>query len=110
MQAYLTAYDPAFDKASSGTILIVRYTRWAFDHGLRIVDFLRGDEAPSSLVWRTARSSCIAMEAHARCSGALPLRSINGACARGTRPPVRQPRGARAASYQFAISLKRRLN
>jgi CelD/BcsL family acetyltransferase involved in cellulose biosynthesis len=45
MQAYLTAYDPAFDKASPGTILIVRYTRWAFDHGLRIVDFLRGDES-----------------------------------------------------------------
>ena len=45
MQAYLTAYDPAFDRASPGMILIVRYTRWAFDHGLRIVDFLRGDEA-----------------------------------------------------------------
>ena len=25
-------------------ILIVHYTRWAFDHGLRRVDFLRGDE------------------------------------------------------------------
>jgi CelD/BcsL family acetyltransferase involved in cellulose biosynthesis len=44
MQAYLTSYDPAFDRASPGTILIVRYTRWAFDHGLRQVDFLRGDE------------------------------------------------------------------
>jgi CelD/BcsL family acetyltransferase involved in cellulose biosynthesis len=45
MQAYLTSYDPAFDRASPGMILIVRYTRWAFDHGVRIVDFLRGDEA-----------------------------------------------------------------
>lgn len=45
MQAYLTSYDPAFDRASPGMILIVRYTRWAFDHGVRLVDFLRGDEA-----------------------------------------------------------------
>jgi CelD/BcsL family acetyltransferase involved in cellulose biosynthesis len=44
MQAYLTAYDPEFNRASPGIILIVRYTRWAFDRGLRRVDFLRGDE------------------------------------------------------------------
>jgi CelD/BcsL family acetyltransferase involved in cellulose biosynthesis len=44
MQAYLTSYDPAFDRASPGMILIVRYTKWAFDHGVRMVDFLRGDE------------------------------------------------------------------
>jgi CelD/BcsL family acetyltransferase involved in cellulose biosynthesis len=45
MQAYMTSYDPAFDRASPGAILIVRYTRWAFDNGLKQVDFLRGDEA-----------------------------------------------------------------
>ena len=44
MQAYLTSYDPVFDRASPGAILIVHYTRWAFDNGLRQVDFLRGDE------------------------------------------------------------------
>jgi CelD/BcsL family acetyltransferase involved in cellulose biosynthesis len=44
MQAYMTSYDPAFDRASPGTILIVHYTRWAFDNGLRQVDLLRGDE------------------------------------------------------------------
>ncbi|MBN8899948.1 MAG: GNAT family N-acetyltransferase, partial [Rhodospirillales bacterium] len=44
MQAYMTAYDPAFDRASPGTILIVEYAKWAFDRGLRQVDFLRGDE------------------------------------------------------------------
>jgi CelD/BcsL family acetyltransferase involved in cellulose biosynthesis len=44
MQAYFTAYDPAFDRASPGTILIVEYSKWAFDHGMRQVDFLRGDE------------------------------------------------------------------
>jgi CelD/BcsL family acetyltransferase involved in cellulose biosynthesis len=45
MQAYFTAFDPSFDRASPGTILIVEYTKWAFDHGLRQVDFLRGDES-----------------------------------------------------------------
>jgi CelD/BcsL family acetyltransferase involved in cellulose biosynthesis len=44
MQAYLTAYDPAFERASPGTILIVDYTKWAFDRGLEVVDFLRGEE------------------------------------------------------------------
>jgi CelD/BcsL family acetyltransferase involved in cellulose biosynthesis len=44
MQAYMTSYDPSFDRGSPGMILIVNYTRWAFDHGLGRVDFLRGDE------------------------------------------------------------------
>ena len=44
MQAYMTSYDPEFDRASPGMILIVQYTKWAFDNGLRKVDFLRGDE------------------------------------------------------------------
>ena len=45
MEAYLTAYDAAFDRASPGTILIVDYARWSFDRGLSYVDFLRGEEA-----------------------------------------------------------------
>ncbi|WP_428537784.1 GNAT family N-acetyltransferase [Rhodopila sp.] len=45
MEAYFTAYDPMFDRASPGTILIVEYARWAFDRGLCHVDFLRGEEA-----------------------------------------------------------------
>ena len=40
----MTSYDPEFDRASPGMILIVQYTKWAFDNGLRKVDFLRGDE------------------------------------------------------------------
>ena len=31
MEAYFTAYDAAFDRASPGTILIVEYARWSFD-------------------------------------------------------------------------------
>jgi CelD/BcsL family acetyltransferase involved in cellulose biosynthesis len=45
MEAYFTAYDAAFDRASPGTILIVEYARWSFDRGLSHVDFLRGEEA-----------------------------------------------------------------
>jgi CelD/BcsL family acetyltransferase involved in cellulose biosynthesis len=45
MEAYFTAYDAAFDRASPGTILIVDYARWSFDRGLTYVDFLRGEEA-----------------------------------------------------------------
>lgn len=44
MEAYFTAYDAAFDRASPGTILIVEYARWSFDRGLAHVDFLRGEE------------------------------------------------------------------
>jgi CelD/BcsL family acetyltransferase involved in cellulose biosynthesis len=45
MEAYFTAYDAIFDRASPGTILIVEYARWSFDRGLAHVDFLRGEEA-----------------------------------------------------------------
>jgi CelD/BcsL family acetyltransferase involved in cellulose biosynthesis len=45
MEAYFTAYDAAFDRASPGTILIVEYARWSFDRNLAYVDFLRGEEA-----------------------------------------------------------------
>lgn len=44
MEAYFTTYDPTFDRASPGTILIVDYAKWSFDRGLRLVDFLRGEE------------------------------------------------------------------
>jgi len=45
MEAYLTSYDAAFERASPGTILIVDYAQWSFDRGLTAVDFLRGEEA-----------------------------------------------------------------
>jgi CelD/BcsL family acetyltransferase involved in cellulose biosynthesis len=45
MEAYLTSYDAQYERASPGTILIVDYAQWSFDHNLRLVDFLRGEEA-----------------------------------------------------------------
>lgn len=44
MQAYLTAYDSAYDRASPGMMVMIEYTCWAFDRGMKEVDFLRGDE------------------------------------------------------------------
>ena len=42
--ALLTTFDPTYERASPGTLLIADYTQWSFDHGLRMVDFLRGAE------------------------------------------------------------------
>jgi CelD/BcsL family acetyltransferase involved in cellulose biosynthesis len=45
LMAFVTTYDPAFERASPGTLLINDYIMWAFDHGLGTVDFLCGAEA-----------------------------------------------------------------
>ena len=45
IQAFLAAYDPAFDRASPGTLVMVEYLTWAFDHGMAEVDFLCGEES-----------------------------------------------------------------
>ena len=42
--AFIAAYDPAFERASPGMILMVEYIRWSIDNGLAKVDFLCGDE------------------------------------------------------------------
>ncbi len=44
MQAFFAAYDPKFDRASPGTLVMVEYIRWAFDNGITEVDFLCGEE------------------------------------------------------------------
>ena len=45
MQAFFAAYDPRFDRASPGTLVMVEYLMWAFDRGIAEVDFLCGEEA-----------------------------------------------------------------
>ncbi len=42
--AFFAAYDPEFERASPGTIIMVEYIRWAIDNSLTMVDFLCGDE------------------------------------------------------------------
>ncbi len=44
MQAFFAAYDPQFDRASPGTLVMVEYLMWAFDSGIAEVDFLCGEE------------------------------------------------------------------
>ena len=44
MQAFFATYDPRFDRASPGTLIMVEYLIWAFDHGIAEVDFLCGEE------------------------------------------------------------------
>ncbi|AWN36557.1 GNAT family N-acetyltransferase [Methylobacterium radiodurans] len=44
LMAFVTTYDPDFERASPGLVLMIDYIVWAFDHGLHTVDFLCGDE------------------------------------------------------------------
>ena len=44
MQAFFATYDPQFDRASPGTLIMVEYLIWAFDNGFSEVDFLCGEE------------------------------------------------------------------
>jgi CelD/BcsL family acetyltransferase involved in cellulose biosynthesis len=44
MMAYLTSYDPEYERASPGMVLMVDYIRWSIDQGVALVDFLCGAE------------------------------------------------------------------
>ncbi|MFD0938600.1 GNAT family N-acetyltransferase, partial [Methylobacterium trifolii] len=45
MMAFVTTYDPAFERGSPGMVLMMDYIQWSIDHGLHTVDFLCGAEA-----------------------------------------------------------------
>ena len=42
--AFFSAYDPKFQRASPGILLMTEYTRRAFDEGFEEIDYLRGNE------------------------------------------------------------------
>ncbi|AMX91964.1 GNAT family N-acetyltransferase [Mesorhizobium sp. M7A.F.Ca.US.014.04.1.1] len=44
MMAFVTTYDPAFERASPGMVLMMDYIQWSFDRGLTTIDFLCGGE------------------------------------------------------------------
>jgi CelD/BcsL family acetyltransferase involved in cellulose biosynthesis len=44
MMAFVTTYDPAYERCSPGMLLMIDYILWAFDRGLEEVDFLSGGE------------------------------------------------------------------
>ena len=45
MMAFVTTYDPDFERASPGMVLMMDYIQWSIDHGLSTTDFLCGAEA-----------------------------------------------------------------
>lgn len=45
LMAFLTTYDPAYDRASPGMVLLMDYVQWAIDQGLTETDFLCGSES-----------------------------------------------------------------
>lgn len=42
--AFFSAFDERFDRASPGTVVLVEFLLWAFDHGISDVDLLCGNE------------------------------------------------------------------
>ncbi len=44
MLAVFATYDPVVARASPGIMLMTEYTKWAFDHGITVVDYLCGEE------------------------------------------------------------------
>jgi len=44
MMAFLTTFDPAYDRASPGAVLLVDYIQWSVARDLQTVDFLCGSE------------------------------------------------------------------
>lgn len=45
MMAFVTTYDPDYEKGSPGMLLMMDYIQWSIDHGLMTTDFLCGAEA-----------------------------------------------------------------
>jgi CelD/BcsL family acetyltransferase involved in cellulose biosynthesis len=44
MMAFVTTYDPEYERASPGMVLMVDYIQWSLDSGLGKIDFLCGGE------------------------------------------------------------------
>jgi CelD/BcsL family acetyltransferase involved in cellulose biosynthesis len=44
LMAFLTSYDPKFERGSPGMVLLMDYVQWSIDQGHRMVDFLCGEE------------------------------------------------------------------
>ncbi len=44
LMAFLTSYDPDFERGSPGMVLLMDYVQWSIEHGLTTVDFLCGEE------------------------------------------------------------------
>jgi CelD/BcsL family acetyltransferase involved in cellulose biosynthesis len=45
MLAFFATYDAAYQRGSPGIVLMTEYTMWAFDRGIKAIDYLRGEES-----------------------------------------------------------------
>lgn len=45
LMAFITSYDPEFERGSPGMVLLMDYVQWSIDQGLKEVDFLCGSES-----------------------------------------------------------------
>jgi CelD/BcsL family acetyltransferase involved in cellulose biosynthesis len=45
LMAFVTGYDPEYERGSPGMVLLMDYVQWAIDQGLQEVDFLCGSES-----------------------------------------------------------------
>jgi len=45
LMAFITSYDPEYERGSPGMVLLMDYVQWSIDQGLKQVDFLCGSES-----------------------------------------------------------------
>ncbi|RYG23518.1 MAG: GNAT family N-acetyltransferase, partial [Burkholderiales bacterium] len=96
MMAFVTTYDPQYERASPGMLLINDYIMWSFDQGLDMVDFLCGAEAfKLRFATETVQLATLVGSGSLRGSAALALDRVKheyaGWRARKTAPPALPP-------------------
>ncbi|MFL5281872.1 MAG: GNAT family N-acetyltransferase [Rhodopila sp.] len=90
--SYFTVYDPKYERASPGIVLLVEVTRWAFNNGFTVHDHLRGTEPyklPFSNEWTMLHGYTGA--ATARGHAALMLRRMGGVLSRTAGSWLQRP-------------------
>jgi CelD/BcsL family acetyltransferase involved in cellulose biosynthesis len=93
--SYFTVYDPKYERASPGIVLLVECTRWAFNNGFTEHDHLRGTEPyklPFSNSWTVLRGYTGA--GTARGHAALMLRRIGSGLTHSLSSWLQRPAGA----------------
>ncbi|MGH1569747.1 GNAT family N-acetyltransferase [Methylobacterium sp. P31] len=95
MMAFVTTYDPAYERGSPGMVLMMDYIMWSIDHGLHTVDFLCGDEGFKSRFGTQNRTLASMM-------GARTPRGAAAQLVDRTRHALRQRFGKRPARAREA--------
>jgi CelD/BcsL family acetyltransferase involved in cellulose biosynthesis len=90
--SYFTVYDPKYERASPGIVLLVECTRWAFNNGFTEHDHLRGTESyklpfSNSLTMLRGYTGAATARGHA----ALMLRRMSSGLTRSLRAWLQRP-------------------